>query len=125
MAPVQQSRELGAGSEPSGLQGTRAQALQRLQVGVGGLAAMVLVVGLASTIMQQARQSDDPAAPTGVADQEKKKAGDPLVDIGVVPELPNEEVTVPDLPVEQIVSEEKAPPRRQGEDGAQQPQQPQ
>ncbi len=41
---------------PSDLRGTRTQAMQRLQVGIGGLAAMVLVVGLASTIMQQARQ---------------------------------------------------------------------
>ncbi|GGD55873.1 hypothetical protein [Croceicoccus mobilis] len=122
MAPVQQPRELATAAESSGLQGTRAQALQRLQVGVGGLAAMVLVVGLASTIMQQARQSSDPAAPTAAAEQEKK-AGDPLVDIGVQPELPNEEVTVPDLPVEQIVPEEQALPRRQGEDGMSQSQQ--
>ena len=89
---------------PPDLHGTRAQAMQRLQVGIGGLAAMVLIVGLASTIMQQARQSDDPATPEA-AGEPKDKAGDPLVDAGVVPELPQEEVVVPDLPAEQMVSE--------------------
>ena len=89
---------------PPDLRGTRAQAVQRLQVGIGGLAAMVLVVGLASTIMQQARQAEDPAKPEAAAEPEGK-GGDPLVDAGVVPELPQEQVIVPDLPAEQMVSD--------------------
>lgn len=90
---------------PPDLRGTRAQAVQRLQVGIGGLAAMVLVVGLASTIMQQAREAEDPARPVAEGGG-KAKAGDPLVDAGVVPELPSEQVIVPDLPAEKMVSEE-------------------
>jgi hypothetical protein len=90
---------------PPDLRGTRSQAMQRLQVGIGGLAAMVLVVGLASTIMQQARQADDPATPEAAAEA-AGKTGDPLVDAGVVPELPSEQVVVPDLPAEQMVSKE-------------------
>lgn len=89
---------------PPDLRGTRTQAMQRLQVGIGGLAAMVLVVGLASTIMQQARQADDPAKPEAAAEPQSK-TGDPLVDAGVVPELPSEQIIVPDLPAEQMVSE--------------------
>ena len=62
----------------------RAQAVQRLQVGLFGLAAMLLLVGLANIIMQHARQSDPSALAT------KPAAGaagntDPLADIGVVP----------------------------------------
>lgn len=90
---------------PPDLRGTRTQAMQRLQVGIGGLAAMVLVVGLASTIMQQARQSEDPARPVAAAEPEEK-AGDPLVDAGVVPNLPSEQVVVPDLPAEKMVEEQ-------------------
>ena len=37
------------------LGGTRAQAMQRLQVGVFGLATMVLLIALAQIIMNQAR----------------------------------------------------------------------
>jgi hypothetical protein len=60
----------------------RAQAVQRLQVGLGGLAAMLLLVGLANIIMQHARQSDTTAAKPA-----SSAAGntDPLADIGVVP----------------------------------------
>ncbi|WP_338466452.1 hypothetical protein RXV95_12945 [Novosphingobium sp. ZN18A2] len=74
----------------------RAQAVHRLQVGLFGLGGMLLMVGLANIVMERARQSEDAvaiaspeavdtapaAAPTTTA------ASDPLVDMGVAPELP-------------------------------------
>ena len=62
--------------------------MHRLQIGLFGLAAMLLLVGLANIIMDRARLTDDrsaalqlaPGAP--VAD---KPGSDPLADIGVVP----------------------------------------
>ena len=66
----------------------RSQAVQRLQVGLFGLAAMLLLVGLANIIMDRARQADaenpQPASVIGSEDA-KKPAADPLADIGVVP----------------------------------------
>lgn len=66
----------------------RAQAVQRLQVGLFGLAAMLLLVGLANIIMDRARQADaENPSPTSVigADAAKKPVADPLADIGVLP----------------------------------------
>jgi len=76
---------------PAPLAGTRAEAIQRLQVGLVGLSLMVLMVGLANIVMERAKDSNeglvavetaaDPAEPVG-------KKADPLADAGVVPELP-------------------------------------
>jgi len=64
----------------------RAQMVQRLQVGLFGLALMLLLVGLANIIMQNARMND---AAQAQAAQSTTSAGtgtsDPLADIGVVP----------------------------------------
>ncbi len=62
----------------------RAQAVHRLQVGLFGLAAMLLLVGLANIIMDQAQQSD-PVPVEATATASAKAASDPLADIGVVP----------------------------------------
>ena len=62
----------------------RGQALQRLQVGLFGLIAMLLLVGLANIIMDRARLSEEPAA--GAQPAQGKAATDPLADIGVLPE---------------------------------------
>jgi hypothetical protein len=75
----------------------RAQAIHRLQVGLFGLAGMLLLVGLANIIMDRARSGDagpaavsaaasDPAAVAASAPAQS--ASDPLADIGVVPDLP-------------------------------------
>jgi len=93
---------------PARLTGTRAQAMQRLKVGLGGLASMLLLVGLANTIMQ-GRQTANAAGGTTPGGEVTAPASDPLVDIGVVPELPGDEVVVPDLPAEQMVPERAAP----------------
>jgi hypothetical protein len=72
------------------MHGTRAQAVHRLQLGLAGLFAMLLLVGLASTIMEQARDAEvSQVTQAGV--EKPDAATDPLVDIGVVPELPAEE----------------------------------
>ncbi|GGN50643.1 hypothetical protein GCM10011349_22480 [Novosphingobium indicum] len=66
----------------------RAQAVHRLQVGLFGLCAMLLLVGLANIIMDRARlaDSEDPIREVVAADSKpKKQATDPLADIGVVP----------------------------------------
>lgn len=66
----------------------RSQAVHRLQVGLFGLGAMLLIVGLANIIMDRARLTDtrEPVEEVVAADAEPKKpASEPLADIGVVP----------------------------------------
>ena len=67
----------------------RAQAVQRLQVGLFGLAAMLLMVGLANIVMDRARQATDEdvaiVAEPPAGRQGAKGATDPLADIGIVP----------------------------------------
>ncbi len=62
----------------------RAQAVHRLQIGVLGLVAMLLIVGLANIIMDRARLGEDSAA-SQVNVSATTAASDPLADIGVVP----------------------------------------
>jgi len=62
----------------------RAQAVQRLQAGLFGLAAIVLLVGLANIINDRARLADT-ATPVAAAPAKADDRGDPLADIGVVP----------------------------------------
>lgn len=75
------------------LGGTRAEAVKRLQIGFLGLAAMMLMVALANIVMDRAKQNDAKAVPEAVetARQDIPQAPikDPLVDAGVVPELPS------------------------------------
>jgi hypothetical protein len=77
------------------LAGSRSQSIQRLQVGLFGLAAMVLLVALANIIRNNADQNEatvvPEAAPTVVAQPKGDTASDPLVDAGVVPEMPAEQ----------------------------------
>jgi len=74
---------------------TRAQAIQRLQVGLFGLAAMVLLVALANIIMDSAEHNQatvvPEAAPTVSGEKGAGQASDPLAGAGVVPEAPAEE----------------------------------
>lgn len=109
----------GAG-EPSDvpLAGTRIQSMQRLQIGIGGVVLMVLLVGLASLIQDRTREVDDAAVPAAAPTTEPTvatKQNDPLVEAGVVPDLPAEPVPAPsqspDLVPEQGSSD--ATPRQQ------------
>jgi hypothetical protein len=74
------------------LAGTRSQSMQRLQVGLFGLAAMILLVGLANILMTSARQNEAQvvaeAAPAESAGQTAGPVRDPLADAGVVPDMP-------------------------------------
>lgn len=63
----------------------RAQAVHRLQIGLFGLAAMLLIVGLANIIMDRARLGDATVAAPHDASALATPANDPLADIGVVP----------------------------------------
>lgn len=73
------------------LSGTRSQTVQRLQVGLAGLSGMVLLVALASIIMERAQEAEASAVPEAAATMAAEgdnKARDPLADAGVVPDLP-------------------------------------
>ncbi len=80
---------------PPPLAGTSSQSIQRLQVGLFGLAAMVLLVALANIIRNNADQNDatvvPEAAPTVVV-KKSETVSDPLADAGVVPDTPAEPV---------------------------------
>ena len=72
------------------LMGTRAQSIQRLQIGLAGLGAMALLVGLATIIMDRARQTDATAVPEAAATtaaESNAPVNDPLADAGVAPEV--------------------------------------
>lgn len=71
---------------PSVARVLRAQAVHRLQIGLFGLAAMLLLVGLANIIMDRAKLAEDASAPADASvTTSAKAASDPLADIGVVP----------------------------------------
>jgi len=80
------------------LGGTRADAVQRLQVGLSGLAAMVLLVGLASVIQGRAQRIDESSVPEAAPTTEPTtvpQQSDPLADAGVVPDIPAEPEATP------------------------------
>jgi hypothetical protein len=67
----------------------RAQAVQRLQVGLFGLALMLLLVGLANIIMDHARANEATLTASSKAVMSSSGAGagnaDPLADISMLP----------------------------------------
>lgn len=68
----------------------RAEAIQRVQVGLFGIGAMVLLVGLASIIGSQADLTEDSAAPEAAPTTEpmpEPSQANPLADAGVVPDI--------------------------------------
>jgi len=104
--------------EAAPLGGTRAEATQRLQIGLFGLGSMVLLVGLASIIGNQANLTRENAVPQAAPTTEPTAPPpqrDPLADAGIVPDIavepepaPIEEpVILPDLPAE---APDPAPP---------------
>ena len=65
--------------------------MQRLQVGFGGIVAIVILVGLASIIETRLAESEAAAVPEAAATdapEPSSTAADPLVDAGIVPDLP-------------------------------------
>ncbi|GGD56888.1 hypothetical protein GRI62_02495 [Erythrobacter arachoides] len=81
-------RVLAAGGP---LGGTRAERLQRLQIGVFGIFAMVLLVGLADIVTNRLALTEAAAVPEAAPTVEATQSAvprDPLVDAGVAPEVP-------------------------------------
>jgi len=70
---------------PPSVRELRAQAVQRLQAGLFGLAAIVLIVGLANIINDRARMADAEAGNAAAASDGSGSRTDPLAEIGVVP----------------------------------------
>lgn len=72
---------------PPGARELRAQAVQRLQSGLFGIAAIILVVGLASIINDRARLAEGGGQPQNAASVSSvaKSNSDPLAEAGVVP----------------------------------------
>ena len=71
---------------PPSVRELRAQAVQRLQAGLFGLAAIVLIVGLANIINDRARMAENEAGkPSAAATKTGAAQTDPLAEIGVVP----------------------------------------
>ncbi len=77
----------------------RAQAMQRLQIGLAGLGTMVLLIALANVIMEQANQTQATSVPQAAAtigvEPTKAPQNDPLAEAGVVPDLPTEPTPAP------------------------------
>ncbi|MBS1239721.1 MAG: hypothetical protein H6R45_427 [Proteobacteria bacterium] len=75
----------------------RAEVVRRLQIGITGLFAMILLVSLASIIKDRANESEKTTVPDASASTagETTPNKDPLADAGVVPELPAEPSAAP------------------------------
>lgn len=76
---------------PISLGGTRHQAMNRLQVGIVGVIGVLMLVGLASVIQNQADEVERNAVPEAASTnipEPRTKSADPLVEAGVVPDLP-------------------------------------
>lgn len=84
--------------EGAPLGGTRAEATQRLQVGLFGLGSMVLMIGLAGIIGTQADLTQENAVPEAAPTTEPTDVApqrDPLADAGIVPDIPAEPSPTP------------------------------
>ena len=91
-------RPRGPANEPAPLAGTRSERLQRLQIGLFGIGAMVLLVGLADVVISRAQLTEAEAVPEAAPTVEATESAaprDPLADAGVVPELPPEPTASP------------------------------
>lgn len=105
--------------EGAPLGGNKAEATQRLQIGFFGLGSMVLLIGLATVIGNQADITQEGAVPEAAPTTEPIDVApqyDPLADAGIVPDIPvetesqAEEGTVEDLPLEDAIVEDSEAP---------------
>ncbi len=93
--PEADAGETATGSQPDR---TRSESVHRLQIGLSGLAAMVLLVGLANIIQDRARVSEEMSVPEAAPTTEpsaQPSQSDPLADAGLVPDLPVEPTATP------------------------------
>lgn len=82
------------------LGGTRSESIQRLQIGLSGIVGMLMLVALADVIRTSADDTDASSVPqaaaTVAADAAETKPTDPMVEAGVVPDLPTDPAKIPD-----------------------------
>lgn len=105
-------RPRGPVDEPAPLAGTRGERIQRLQIGLLGIGAMLLLVGLASVVSERAQQTQADAVPEAaptVEPSETPTPRDPLADAGVVPDVPVEPTATPSANVTQPTSDVPPP----------------
>ena len=72
------------------LGGTRTEAIFRLQIGVAGLVAMLMMIGLANIVMDRAKETEATTVPEAASTAAPIKnapapGSDPLADAGVIP----------------------------------------
>ena len=83
------------------LGGTKAERIQRLQVGGFGLAAMVLMVALADIVISRARETEAASVPEAAPESTGEAAPrDPLANAGVLPDVPADPAAGPAAPQE-------------------------
>lgn len=87
------------GAVPQG--GTRSEVMRRLQMGLVGVVAVLLLIGLASIVKDRAVQTEstavEGAAPT-TAPSSAPTTADPLAEAGVVPDIPTSPSDQPAAP---------------------------
>ncbi len=99
--------------EVAPLAGTRAERIQRLQFGLAGIGAMVLIVGMADVVSTRAQLTQAEAVPEAAPTVEPTETAaprDPLADAGVVPELPAEPTPSPSATATSPTADVQAPP---------------
>ncbi|WP_416831096.1 MAG: hypothetical protein ACMUJI_13620 [Erythrobacter sp.] len=99
------------------LGGTKAEANQRLQIGLVGLASMILLIALANVLGTQADRAEEAAVPDAAPTTEPTAAApqrDPLADAGIVPDIPAEPSPTPTVTTapQPAPSPSNAPPRQ-------------
>ncbi len=83
----------GPSTEPmAGSGGTRSETVQRLQIGLSGITAIIILILLADTLRDRADQTDavtvaEAEMPVDAGDAPAQQS-DPLAEAGVVPDLP-------------------------------------
>ena len=100
--------------EVPGSDARRERTVQRLQIGITGIVMMILLVGLASIIQNRAAETDATTVPAAAPTTEPTQAApqnDPLVEAGVVPDLPAEPSATPNAaPTSRTQTTTDAPP---------------
>ncbi|MEP0393362.1 MAG: hypothetical protein ABJ205_04030 [Erythrobacter sp.] len=108
--------------EGAPLGGTKAEATQRLQIGLFGLGSMVLLIGLATIIGNQANLTQEGSVPEAAPTTEPVEApqqSDPLADAGIVPDIPAEPVSdATQGPTDGLSEDQSVEDVESGEDGS-------
>ncbi len=98
------------------LGGTRRERVQRLQIGLFGIIAVVIMIGLADIVITRAQLTEEAAVPDAaptVQPTETAAPRDPLSDVGVVPEVPAEQTDTTPVEAEPELTEDLPPANAQ------------